>query len=218
MSGRTWRPPHLSRVRAVRTAVKKFLFAHMLAGLPKGAVERELFRQGVLLGSLVAAALAPPALRSLWPREADASRVARFVRLVGYTVWYALVDQVPSVRAEPLDARGLVWAEVRGDPGEDAFYRLELPLEVGTLFFVAGAYEGALQEALRLVGAEGEWYSLWRPLGGEGVCGFCSRREIPAAEVAAAVERRCGSFFRVVGWGDSAAYLRELLGFEVPSP
>lgn len=208
----------------VHVLVPKFLLAHTLAQIVRergepAAVNKELFRLGILLGSLAVTKLASPAsLRRFWPPKADAVRVAKFVKLLGGAAWWTLAGHIPSVKADAVDRRGLVWAEVREAPRRDAFYKIAAPQGVNVLFLMAGAYEGVVQEAFRAMNVEGEWHSFWRPLGGEGVCGFCAHRSVPAAEVIEAAEARREDFFKTVSWSDSAVYLEELLGARVAQP
>jgi hypothetical protein len=204
----------------VHVLVAKVLFTYMVTTVVRErrdprAVNAELFRQGIWGGSLALLNLAPAdTLRRLWKPEP--SGVAKFIEVLSSAAWYIFAGHMPSVRTEVLDERGIVWVEVEEAPGKDAFYKVEVPEGVNTLYFVAGAYEGATQTAYRLLGVEGQWLSMWRPLDTGGICGFHARRDLDPREVIEAAKRKRGSFFDLISWNDSASMLEEVLGVSIP--
>ncbi len=207
----------------VHVLVAKSLFAYMLERLLKEhrepeAVNRGLFREGVWVGSLAITKLASPAQLKRFRPGPDLERTRRGVELYGAAAWYIFAGHVPSVRTEVADREGVIWIEIREDASKDAFYKIVVPEGVNTLYFVAGAYEGATATAFRLVGVEGEWFNMWRPLGGGGICGFYAPQSLAPSRVAEVVRSRSPEFFRVVSWDDSARFLRELINFEIPQP
>jgi len=204
----------------VHVLVAKVLFTYMVTTIvrerkdPK-AVNTELFRQGLWSGSLAMLNLAPvDSLKRLW--KPDPGGVARFIEVFGSAAWHIFAGHMPGLRTEVLDKRGVVWVEVEEVPGKDAFYKVEAPEGVDTLYFVAGAYEGATQTAYRLLGVEEQWLSLWRPLEGRGICGFYARRDLDLKEVEEAVKRKKPGFFDLISWNDSASMLEETLGISIP--
>lgn len=205
----------------VHVLLPKILFTIMVSQIAKGEEDaisacRELFKQGVWAGSIAVANLASSAsLRRFWPEKPDPRAVADYAEVFGRALWQIFVGHAPRVKTAVLDERGLAWVEFE-EAGGDAFYKIIAPADVNTAFFVAGMLEGAFQTAFRVVEAEAEWFSMWRPLDGEGVCGFLANRSLSTTEIERAVESKKPGFFRVVDWEQSLALAKDLLGAGVP--
>lgn len=207
---------------SVHVLVPKILFTMVVSQIAKDKEDaisacRELFKQGVWAGSIAATHLASSAsLKRFWPEKPDPRAVADYTEVLGCALWQIFVGRTPRARTAVLDEKGLAWVEFEEAPGEDAFYKIIAPSDVNTVFFVAGMLEGAFQTVFRIVEAEAEWFSMWRPLDGEGVCGFLAKRSLSPTDVEREIESRRPGFFRIVDWGQSLALARDLIGSTIP--
>lgn len=208
-------------VPTVHVLVPKVLFTYMVSTIVREqgkaeSVNRELFRQGVWSGSTALLNLtSPSALRGLWPKEGHVKGVQRFIEVYGSAAWNIFAGYLPRVATEAVDERGFVWARIVENPEKDAFYKVTTPEGVNTLYFIAGAYEGATLTAFRVLGVEREWYSMWRPTR-DGIAGYYARNTLQPAEVKGYVSQREPAFFSLVKWEDSVAFASELIGYEIP--